>query len=406
MSNFKVYYTHSFREGMLMKKRFAVLWICALCLGLLLYNLFGVPNPQPLHPSHVPPGKITHSQENSPKPEPLAQVRIRNTDPALQTAWERLARQYSESTGVDVVVSGENDPQAPTLFSVVDESEIDAENCQDLSSTEAFGQLADMGLALKVDGKYCGIAMEIHCFGLIFNENLLAEMVTQEEIQDINGFSALVQAIVAKGYSPFAGRSLSDGVATRLASIPGSYRTLAQLWGTNPTEQTEQTPLERFLSGEAVFYLGSTWEYDAILSGGIDAMGILPIFLDQGQTGYVRQSLCITPQSYWCVNAAADERDVAATLDFLNWMVQPMEDGTVPVDSLEILAPYRQAKYYANPLENTLRMDLSAGKTPVVCKNLTAPPSGFIEALTAFAQDPTDETWKQVEAFLQKNGEG
>lgn len=388
-----------------MKKLFALLWICVLCVGLLAFNLFTAPSERSEGRGNASAVSDEQSPSNAPDdskdPQVPAQVRIRNSDPALTTAWKQLGRKYSEQTGVDVVVFGENDTQSPTLYSVSDASDISPEQCEDLSATAAFGQLADMGLALKLDGKYCAIAMEIDCFGLIFNENLLAEMVTQEEIRDINGFSALVQGIVAKGYAPFAGRSLNDGVATRLASIPGNFRTLAQLWGENAVGQPEGAPLDRFLSGEAVFYLGSTDEYDELVSGGIDAMGILPIFLDQQEGSYVQQSLCITAKRYWCVNADASAKDLAATLDFLDWLVTPQKDGTVPVDTLEVLTPYRQAKFYANPLENTLRMDLSSGKTPVVCRNLTQPPIGFVEALTAYAQDPTEENWNQIEAFLQ-----
>ena len=71
------------------------------------------------------------------------------------------------------------------------------------------------------------------------------------------------------------------------------------------------------------------------------------------------------------------------------------------MDRLQILAPYRQATYCANPLETVLRQDLTAGKGYVVCPVLDAPPVGFVEALTAFAQDPTDENWALVAATLQ-----
>lgn len=380
-----------------MKKRFAVLWICVLCLGLLLYNLFAVPDPHPNNQISISPDRDNSDKSDTAQ---TAQVRILNTDPAHQGSWEQLAQKYSQLTGVDVVVCDEDSAEEATLFTVTDQSQILADACQDLSGTTAFGQLADMGLALKIDGKYCAIAMEIDCFGLIFNENLLAEMVTQEEIRDINSFSSLVQSIAANGYVPFAGRGLSDGVATHLASIPGNYRTLAQLWVTH-ADQSDTPAIDRFLNGEAVFYLGSADEYDDLLHGGIEAMGILPIFLDQGEAAYVQQSLCVTPKKYWCVRSTAGAEDVAATLEFLNWLVKPMEDGSVPVDSLEILSPYRQAKFYANPLENTLKIDLSMGKSPVVCKNLTEPPDGFIEALNEFSKNPTDENWQQVLSCLQ-----
>ncbi len=385
-----------------MKKLFALLWICGLCLGLLLYSIFGVSNPPlPVNTDEVPSSSTeNHTPDTTPK-EPVAQVRVMNPDPSRSAAWERLAAEYSQRTGVEVLVLGNFDPRTPTLYPVTSADELDASQCMDLSGTAAFAQLADMGLALVVDGKYCGIAAEIDCFGLIFNENLLAEMATPEEISDITSFTGLVQGIADKGYTPFAGRGLDDGVATRLASIPGSIRSLAQLWVAHSSSNPESAPIDRFLNGEAVFYLGSTDEYDTIIAGGIEAVGILPIYQDLDGANYRQQSLCVTASRYWCVTTDANEEDVAATLAFLDWLVTPGEDGQVPVDELEILAPYRQATYYANPLEATLRQDLHSGKGLLICRHLTEPPLGFTEALMVYAQNPTDENWDKVEELKQ-----
>ena len=387
-----------------MKKLFASLWICGLCLGLLLYSIFGVPKPSETE-NTGDNGSNSSTTTQTPDihlpPESTAQVRVMNTDPSRRAAWDKLAAEYSSLTGVRVAILGNIDPRTPTLFPVDRAEALDASQCADLSGTAAFAQLADMGLTLVVDGKYCGIAAEIDCFGLIFNENLLAEMATPGEINDINSFAALVQSIAARGYTPFAGRGLNDGVAARLASIPAGIRSLAQLWVQYSAQEQDGSAMERFLNGEAVFYLGSTDEYDAIIAGGMEAVGILPIYQDLDSTSYRQQSLCVTASRYWCVSTDASEEDVTATLAFLDWLVTPSQDGHVPVDDLELLAPYRQASYYANPLEATLRQDLLAGKGLLICSNLTEPPTGFAEALAAFAQNPTDENWDKVEELKQ-----
>jgi hypothetical protein len=91
---------------------------------------------------------------------------------------------------------------------------------------------------------------------------------------------------------------------------------------------------------------------------------------------------------------------VQATLDFLNDLVRPRADGTVPVDDLQIIAPYRQATYASNPLERTLRTDLAAGKEYVVCKDDVTVSAALVDALSAYAVEPTDEKWAVVAAFL------
>lgn len=388
-----------------MKKRYALLLICALCLGLLLYNLFGVTDPTDIQQDRPTTGFSASdtsdpTQPESPSETISGQVRVLNTDPDRQEIWTELAEQYTAQTNVEVVILDGTEEAQPTLFTVTGAEELTAEKCQDLSGTTALSQLADMGLTLVVDGKYCGIATQIDCFGLIFNENILAEIATPEEITDISGFATFVQGIAAKGYTPFAGRGLDDTVATRLASIPGSIQSLAKLWVAHASANQETSALERFLAGEAVFYLGSTDEYEEIIAGGVEAVGILPLYLDTDKAGY-QQSLCVTAERYWCVSSEAASEDVAATLAFLDWLVVPSEDGKVPVDTLELLAPYRQASYYANPLEATLRQDLLAGKSLMVCQRLTQPPAGYVEALISFAQDPTEENWAKVEQTKQ-----
>ena len=263
----------------------------------------------------------------------------------------------------------------------------------DLSGTVACAQLADMGLTLTVDGKICGIAAEVECFGLIFNQDkLISAGYTPGDIYDLNSFCTVVQGLGQQGITAFSGRGLDDGVAARLASLPGNIRTLAQLWISYSAKASDGA-LERFLEGDTVFYLGSTEEYDQITASGIDDLGILPLYLDDQP--YQMQSLCVTAKEYWCVRST-DPEEAAAAMAFLDYLVMPDENGQAPVDRLGMLAPYRQASYYSNSLEAVFRQDLTAGKGYLICDNIAQPPEGFIEALTLYAQDPTEENWDKV----------
>ncbi len=382
-----------------MKRLPALLCICGVCVGLLLYNLFGYqPKPAVDKSDAVPTtGQLAQNDSQVTEPytpkEPRVQVRVLNEDPQRQQAWEQIAKQYSDSTGVEVVIL-EGSAENATLLTTDSLERLDA---QDLSGTAAYAQLADMNLTLMENGKVCGIAAELNAFGLMYNTDLLiAAGYTPGDIFDLNSFSTVVQGLSQQGYTAFSGRGLTDGVAAKLAALPGSIRTLAQLWVTNTAEGSQEAALERFINGKTVFYLGSVEEYDTITAGGVNNLGILPIYLDDQppQT----QSLCVTAKQYWCV-VGETEAEIAATMAFLDYLVMPDKNGVVPVDTLQILAPYRQATWFANPLEGVLRQDLTAGKGYLVCREVEQLPEGFVDALSAYAKDPTDENWNRVEAI-------
>ena len=392
-----------------MKKHLPLLWICGVCLGLLLYNIFYTPiKTAQMTPDSTAPtstAATTHSKDGEgdsiPEPDgeetntPAVQVRILNQDGNRQ-AWRAIAKQYSEKTGVEVLILEADSELSPTLLTARDPQELEGLTVHDLSGTVAYAQLANMNLTLSVEGKVCGIAAEMNAFGMIYNTDLLIGAgYTPEVISDLASFSTVVQGLAQQGYTAFAGRSLQDGVAEKLLSLPGNVRTLAGLWLNHTVTGSQENGLERFMNGESVFYMGSTDEYDAITAGSAKNLGILPVYLDD-QTSQA-QSLCVTAERYWCV-VGEDEAETAATMAFLNYLVTQDENGAVPVDSLEMLAPYRQATWFSNPLEQILRQDLTAGKGYLVCRQVTEVPEGFVDALIAYAQDPTDENWALVEA--------
>jgi hypothetical protein len=385
-------------EEIAMKKLFALLWICALCVGLLLYNLVCYECKKPSVEEHSAASTQTGNSTNPELTRPKAQVRIRIADAEDRAAWEQIAADYQAATDLEVVLLDDTDQRQPTLFLVDDPESVDPALYQDLSGTVACAQLADMGLTLRAEEKVYGIAADVECFGLIYNESLLAQVATPDEVVDIASFSTLVQNLALKGYTVFAGRGLNDGVAVRLASMPGKIRSLAGLWVEYASKASEESALERFLSGESVFYLGSTDEYDAITAAGIDRLGILPVFQDVHEDVSVQQSLCVSAKSYWCVGG--DAQEAAAATAFLDYLLTSTDDGQIPADALKMLAPYRQAAYCANPLEEVLRRDVAAGKSLLVCETVEQAPDGFVDALTAYAENPTDENWQKVEDIL------
>jgi raffinose/stachyose/melibiose transport system substrate-binding protein len=380
-----------------MKKLITLILLIGLCAGLLVYN-FSIRKAENSQTEPVP-------QQTGPVQPEVGQVRIANDDPALQSAWEALAQDYTRRTGVPVSVVSGNDPAA-TLFTVHSQEELAAVRgqCLDLSGTGAHAQLASWDLTLEVDGKVCGIAAEIEGFGLIYNSSLLGRLATPQEITGLPALKNVAQSITADGelgFAAFACPDLDGSFIPRLFSAGVDCREFWEVYSSHApclpdtmNQSNSQDSLSEFVNGKAVFYLGSTSEYDQISALGDHNLGIMPLYL--GGENEQRQGLCVTCSSYWCIRGDVEPQDVQETLNFLNDLVHPRADGTVPVDELQVLAPYRQATYASNPLERILRTDLLAGKEYVVLKTDVVVPAGLVDALTNYAKEPTDENWVVV----------
>lgn len=388
-----------------MKKLITLLLLLGLCVGLLVYN-FTLAAPQS---GETEP--VTDPTELSVPTQPsVGQVRIANRDPDMQQAWETLARDYTSRTGVPVTVVSGGDETA-TLFTVSTPEELAAvkDKCLDLSGTGAHAQLSSWDLTLEADGKVCGIAVQIEGFGLIYNSGLLGHLATPQEITGLSALKNVAESITADGeltFAAFACPNLEGSFVSKLVSVGTDCRAFWEVYSANSAcapealAQTGQADsLTEFAEGKAVFYLGSTADYEQISKLGDHNLGIMPLYLGGEDE---QQGLCVSCDSYWCVRGDADAQDVQATLDFLNDLVHPRADGTVPVDDLQIVAPYRQASYASNPLERTLRSDLAAGKEYVVCAPMEQIPDGLADALLAYAMAPTDENWAVVTAFLSE----
>lgn len=384
-----------------MKKWIIALLLIILCLGLTACGLWADPSNSP---------DDSASGESTPPNQTAGQVRILNKDPQLQGAWETLAAEYTASTGVDVSVVSSEDAASATLLTVSGQEEL-PESCVDLSGSEAYAQLASWDLSLQNEsGQVCAVAAEVEVMGLVYNSTLLAK--TSNTRADITSFTELTEVVYSitdnqqtYKFSAFARIDPSDHFALQLSSLTGDARNLVDLIMNNTigdpltmSANTESEALQDFLDGKAVFFLAGSRDHDALNAIGTENMGVLPVYL--GGENEERQSLCAAPCSYWCIPGTASEQDIRATLDFLNFLVQPRKNGTVPVDDLQRFSPYRQATYVSNLLESVFRSDLTMGKEPVVSRYVTKVSEGLTQALIAYAADPSNQNWETVAAFL------
>lgn len=381
-----------------------------------------------------------------------------NFKPEQDEAWKKLAKTYTEKTGVEVTVvtaaSGQYETtlmsemgksSAPTLFQV--NGPVGLQNwrdyCLDLAGTDIFNELTSDSFALTEDGKVYGIGYVIESYGIIANKNLLEE--AGYDVANINSFEALkacAEDITARkdelGFAAFASAGMDSSsdwrFKTHLANLPvyfeyqedgisttdaikgsylDNYRAIWDLYINNSTcapselsAKTSDDARAEFLAGEAVFYQNGSWEYGSLTEEGAftdDELVMLPIYIGVGDEA--NQGLCTGTENYWCVNAQADEADIQATLDFMNWCVTSEEGTEAMANDMGFVIPFKNAVESVNLFVKQDKENTEAGKIPVSW-NFTTMPSeewknGVGSALTAYAADQTDANWEAVKmAFV------
>ncbi len=383
-----------------------------------------------------------------------------NFKPEQDEGWQNLAKKYTEETGVDVKVvtaaSGNYETTlmsemgksgAPTLFQV--NGPVGLKNWEDyaynLYDTPVFNQLTSDAYALFV-GKddVAAIAYCIESYGIIVNTTLLDKAGYKvEDIQSFEDLKKVADDITARkdelNFSAFTSAGM-DGSSdwrfkTHLANVPiyfeyqedgitdtdaikgtylDNYRDIFDLYITDSTTpgkdlaaKTGDDSRNEFISGEAVFYQNGSWEYNELIKNGLksEEITMIPVYIGAGDEA--NQGLTTGTENYWVVNKEASEEDIQATLDFMNWCVTSEEGTTAMADEMGFVIPFKDAK----PSENVFVLEdvklTEEGKTPVSW-NFTTMPSeewknALGSALTAYAADPTDANWEEVEKAFVEN---
>ena len=360
-----------------------------------------------------------------------------NFKPEADAAWQELAAQYTEETGVEVKVvtaaSGEYEQtltsemekdSAPTLFQVGNQAALDTwkDYCLDLSDTEVYNEMStDEYNLVGEDGGVYSIGYCYESYGIIVNKALLKK--AGYEVTDIKNFEtlkAVAEDITARkdelGFSAFTSAGLDDSSAWRFtghlanmplyyefrddsvtaqpATVTGAYlENFKNIWDhyiNNATCEPEQLATKtgdeseaEFGRGEAVFFQNGSWEYDALVNNeekgflmNPEDITMIPIYC--GVEGEEEAGLCSGTENCWAVNSQASEADIQATLDFKKWVVTS-EAGTVMMAEQFGAVPFKSA----------------ATATNVLCEaanQYTA--DGRYNVSWAFNYTPNVETWR------------
>ena len=376
-----------------------------------------------------------------------------NFKPEQDEAWQNLAKQYTEETGVDVQVvtaaSGEYETtltsemaksSAPTLFQV--NGPVGLANwkdyCLDLSGSDIYGQLTSDAYALKDGDAVDGIAYVIESYGIITNKTLLEKArYTVDDIKSFADLKKVAEDITARkdelGFAAFTSAGMDSSsdwrFKTHLANMPiyfeyqekgidstealegtylDNYRDIYNLYINNSTcdpaelaNKTADDSEAEFLAGEAVFFQNGSWEYGALVGDGKltdDDVVMIPIYVGAGDEA--NQGLCTGTENFWCVNSQVSEEDQQATLDFINWCVSSDEGTAAMSDEMGFTIPFKNAKESPNVFVKQDAQYTADGKLPVSWNFNTMPSeewkNGVGTALTAYAADQTDDNWNEV----------
>lgn len=401
-----------------MKKHWILITIVAILAAVICLSVILSRDTNPSGPSfpHISrPTGTTNSNDpaSSSSTDPEAVVRLYLCGQEDPAAYEALAARYTAATGGQCeVVTGDleallENESAPTIFCThsSDQAARLAGYMLDLTGSAVMEALYSPDFALYMEQIPVALPMDLEGYGIIYNASLLAQAgYTRSDITDFASLKAIVEHISADkkvlGFRPFCKADLGDTVLVEyLAGIPQTpqaVRSFFDLYIANAT--TSGDPLAQFLAGKTVFYVGGTWQYDAVSDIGINKLDMLPLYTADGGSF---QCVC---QNWWSVNARAAERDIQASLGFLQWLVQADESGTAPVDSLDWLSPFTDATAASNSFQRlfrkyiameevSLRWNIVEGMTAKELADLTA-------ALASYAASPNDDTWAQVAALL------
>ena len=371
----------------------------------------------------------------APSTEATGSVYYLNFKPEADAAWQALAQEYTEATGVEVKVvtaasgtysetlTAEMDKSSmPTLFQCGNQAGLDTwgDYCYDLTDTAVYKEMTtdDFNLFGENGEVYC-IGYCYEAFGIIVNTALLAE--AGYELSDITNFESLksiaedITARHATGELAFAAFSSSgldsssswrfsghlanmplfyefrdDGVTSQPAAITGAYLdNFKQIWDlyvansdTAPAQLTTATSDQskaEFGEGKAVFYQNGSWEYDSLVKDfGMDPANLAMIPIYCGVEGEEDAGLCCGTENCWAVNSKASEEDIQATLDFMYWVVTSDEGTTMMAEQFGPI-PFKNAKESSNVFFNNANEYIADGKYTVTW---------------AFNYTPNVDTWR------------
>lgn len=296
--------------------------------------------------------------------------------------------------------------EAPTLFQI--NGPVGFENwkdyCADLTDTD-FAKYMDetaKSLAVTEDGKVYGVPYAVEGYGIIYNDAIMKKyfasankdasitIKSADEIKNFKTLKAVVEDMTKlkselgiKGV--FGATSLSNGNQwrwqTHLANLPlyyeakdnnslkcpdelkftynENFKNIFDLYINNSSteksklsEATVDGSMAELALGECAMIQNGNWGWGGIngVKGNVVQeadVKFLPIYT--GVEGEETQGICIGTENYYSINSRASKDDIAATLEFLEYVFNTEKGKDYVVNKLGFITPFNTFKDNEKP---------------------------------------------------------
>ncbi|MBS4201822.1 carbohydrate ABC transporter substrate-binding protein [Bacillus sp. FJAT-49732] len=326
-----------------------------------------------------------------------------------------LAKDYEKEKGVKVEIwetTGDDyyqqlktklsSKQGPTIFTLGGQTEGEQLKSYeyDLSNQDFMKNVAPEK-ELVIDGKKVGLPYGIEGYGLVYNKSL----VKAENVKDYDSFNKTLKDLKAEGVNGLGLSQESYFLIAHILNTPFAllddpeafieklnkgevkmadtkeFQEFAKFMESiraesyNPLEYNYDKQIGDFATGKTAMIHQGNWAYGMFKDYGdlgFD-MGMLPLPL------MGNDKISVGVPSYWAVNADADQKEIDAALDFLNWFTTSETGQHYIVDEFGFIPAMTniEAKNL-DPLSKDLLQASNSGKSIPWTFNLW--PAGIVDA--------------------------
>lgn len=327
-----------------------------------------------------------------------------NFKPEQDAAYQKIAKDYTAKTGVEVkvVTAASNSYEqtlkaeigkkdAPTLFQVNGPTGLKSWEpyMADLSDATITKSLNPDIPALKgSDGKVYGVPFAVEGYGLIYNAAIFdkyfalpdAKAKSAADIKDYDTLKAVSEDMQAKKAElgiegAFASTSLASGEdwrwQTHLANLPvhqefkdlgtketkdlkfkynENFKNLFDLYLQNSTIDPKLSPskavtdsMADFAMGKAAMVQNGNWAWSQIekVAGNVVKQDDIKFLpMYMGLPEEEKTGIAVGTENYLGVNKKASEADQKASIDFVNWLFTTDEGKKYVIEDLGFNAPF------------------------------------------------------------------
>jgi raffinose/stachyose/melibiose transport system substrate-binding protein len=339
-------------------------------------------------------------------------ITIFNSKSEIQDAFEEMAAEYSEATGVDVEVYyssdtvsahlstkyASNDPYTIAMVDAKDVYSLGTEHAIDLSDED---WVSNTDYAITVDGEVKGFPVCIEARGLMYNasaiEAITGETFNPSDYETLTAFKGLLDQLVAGGMEAPVGimkedwslaahffqeiyeeqddpeafvQSLYAGTAdlannTKFNSLMDTFDTLmAYNYAKDSAIAAEREVSEQKLAeGEIAFMFGGNWDWSMINAYDYtDGLGMMPVPQDTDDGSNTK--LVGGGSKYFFIDSADSitEEQRQAAKDFLNWLVSDPDGNAFLTEKCAVVPAFSNIDASAlDPLSTSVKEYADAG---------------------------------------------